>query len=200
MDGFDRELQYCLETWTAIGWKHPIFFTFLDDETSATNVNSTDFVLEVYDVAVKHLAPSVPAAPTALDAVSVSTSSIQLSWADDVTNELGYKIERKVSRGTYAQIATVGADVTSYPDTGVKGHAVFPSCGHRKFPTPRSMSEEFLRDKTPIVGAVELVGERPESVGSLWATRMLSIGCPHDPKGSGRSAGLVHKSIAHHSA
>jgi hypothetical protein len=47
------------------------------------------------------------------------------------------------------------------------------------------------------LGAVEVVGERPERVGGLWATRMLSIGCPHGPKGSGRSAGLVHKSIAH---
>ena len=45
-----------------------------------------------------------------------------------------------------------------------------------------------------VVEPVELVGERPESVGSLWATWMLSIGCPHGPKGSGRSAGLVHKS------
>ncbi len=45
-----------------------------------------------------------------------------------------------------------------------------------------------------VVEPVELVGERPESVGSLWATRMLSIGCPHGPKGSGRSEGLVHKS------
>jgi hypothetical protein len=38
-----------------------------------------------------------------------------------------------------------------------------------------------------VVEPVELVGERPESVGSLWATRMLSIGCPHGPKSSGRS-------------
>ena len=45
-----------------------------------------------------------------------------------------------------------------------------------------------------VVEPVEVVGERPESVGSLWATWMLSIGCPHGPKGPGRSAGLVHKS------
>ena len=63
--------------------------------------------------------------------------------------------------------------------------------------SPPSVQDlSFFLDLLLIVGAVEVVGERPESVGSLWATRMLSIGCPHGPKGSGRSAGLVHKSIA----
>ena len=46
-----------------------------------------------------------------------------------------------------------------------------------------------------MVGPVELVGERRESVGRRWATRpRCPRGCPHDPQGSRRSVGLVHKS------
>ena len=45
-----------------------------------------------------------------------------------------------------------------------------------------------------VIAPVDPVGERFESVVSLWATGMLSIGCPHVPKGSDRSEGLVHKS------
>lgn len=61
-----------------------------------------------------------PAAPGALTATPVSTSQINLSWADNSTNETGFKIERKTgSGGTYAQIATVGQNVSTYSDTGL---------------------------------------------------------------------------------
>ena len=63
---------------------------------------------------------AAPAAPSALAATTVSTTQINLSWTDNATNETGFKIERKTgSGGTYAQIATVNADVTGYSDTGL---------------------------------------------------------------------------------
>jgi titin len=50
----------------------------------------------------------------------MSNSQINLSWADNATNETGFKIERKIGAGgTYSQIGTVGAGVTSYQDTGL---------------------------------------------------------------------------------
>jgi alpha-tubulin suppressor-like RCC1 family protein len=61
-----------------------------------------------------------PTAPTNLVATAVSTSAIDLSWNDTANNESGFKIERKTgSAGTYSQIAQVGANVTSYSDTGL---------------------------------------------------------------------------------
>ena len=63
---------------------------------------------------------AVPSAPSGLAATAVSTSQINLSWTDNVTNETGFKIERKTGGGgTYAEIATVGAGVTTYSDTGL---------------------------------------------------------------------------------
>jgi Divergent InlB B-repeat domain/FG-GAP-like repeat len=49
-----------------------------------------------------------------------SAGDLQLAWNDNSNNEDGFKIERKTgTNGTFAQIATVGANVTSYPDVGL---------------------------------------------------------------------------------
>ncbi|MDF9408361.1 MAG: Exoglucanase B precursor [Pelotomaculum sp. PtaB.Bin013] len=62
---------------------------------------------------------AVPAAPAYLTATAVSSSRIDLTWNDYSSNESGFKIERKIAGGSYTQIATVGANATSYNDTGL---------------------------------------------------------------------------------
>jgi len=65
--------------------------------------------------------PTAPAAPTALMATAASTSQINLAWTDNANNETGFKIEGCTGAGCndFAQIATVGANVTSYSNTGL---------------------------------------------------------------------------------
>jgi len=62
-----------------------------------------------------------PAAPSGLTATAVSYSQINLTWADNADNEDGFEIERCTGAGCsiFAQIATVGANVTSYANTGL---------------------------------------------------------------------------------
>jgi len=57
-----------------------------------------------------------PLAPSGLTPIALSSSSlIRLTWTDNSNNEEGFAIERKTgANGTYTQIATVGANVTSY--------------------------------------------------------------------------------------
>ena len=55
-----------------------------------------------------------PAAPTNLMATAVSSSHIDLTWQDNANNEKGFEIERDS-----VPIDTVGANVTSYSDTGL---------------------------------------------------------------------------------
>ncbi|MGA8849622.1 MAG: fibronectin type III domain-containing protein [Dehalococcoidia bacterium] len=55
-----------------------------------------------------------PNAPSNLVAIPISSSQINLTWQDNSSDEIGFKIERKTSSGSYFQIATVGAGVTSY--------------------------------------------------------------------------------------
>jgi hypothetical protein len=73
------------------------------------------------NVLVKFTASTVstPAAPAGLAATTVSSSRIDLAWTDGSSNETGFKIERKTGSGTFAQIATVGANVTTYSSTGL---------------------------------------------------------------------------------
>jgi hypothetical protein len=61
-----------------------------------------------------------PSAPSNLTAIAVSSSQINLTWTDSDT-ETGFKIERCTGVGcsNFAQIATVGVNVTSYSNTGL---------------------------------------------------------------------------------
>jgi subtilisin family serine protease len=65
--------------------------------------------------------PPAPAAPTNLNAAAASSSAIDLTWADNSDNESGFKIERCQGSGcaNFTQIATVGANVTSFQNTGL---------------------------------------------------------------------------------
>ncbi len=61
-----------------------------------------------------------PAAPSALSAVAVANTQINLAWVDNATNETGFMLERKTgSGGTYAQVALIGGGVKVYSDNAV---------------------------------------------------------------------------------
>ena len=61
-----------------------------------------------------------PYPPSGLSATAISSTQIDLSWSDNSNNETGFKIERKTGAGgTYSEIDTVLADVTTYSDTGL---------------------------------------------------------------------------------
>jgi hypothetical protein len=57
-----------------------------------------------------------PIAPTKLTAAIISSSSANLTWTDNSTNESGFKIERKTTNGTYALVGSVGENITTYND------------------------------------------------------------------------------------
>lgn len=63
---------------------------------------------------------SVPTAPSSLSATAVSTSQINLTWADNSSNETSFKIEQKVGAGgAWNEIYTAAANATSYSVTGL---------------------------------------------------------------------------------
>src|SRR5688572_12881374 len=58
-------------------------------------------------------------APSSLTATPVSSSQINLSWIDNASDETGFKLERATtSAGPWSQIATTGANVTAYANSG----------------------------------------------------------------------------------
>lgn len=78
--------------------------------------NARDAVGLVYENA----SPAPLAAPANLTGSAVSTTVVSLAWDDMSTDETGFKIERKVSGGSWSQIGTVLAGVETYPnDSGL---------------------------------------------------------------------------------
>ena len=58
--------------------------------------------------------------------VAMTAVRIDLSWTDNASNETGFKIERSRRVNTaFAQIDTVGQDVTSYIDTTVRKNTLY---------------------------------------------------------------------------
>src|SRR2546422_4297789 len=97
---------------------------------------SYTYTVVAFDGAGNHSSPSgsisfttstsTPAAPSNLTASPISTSQINLSWTDNSNNENGFKVERKTGAGgTWSQVAIVGANVTSYPDTGLSSSTTY---------------------------------------------------------------------------
>ena len=97
-------------TWTATAGSHTVD-AWVDDVNRMVESNENN----------NHLSEPItvgsglPAAPSGLIATAVSSSQINLTWTDNANNETGFKIERKTGvGGTWSQIATTGANTTTY--------------------------------------------------------------------------------------
>jgi hypothetical protein len=67
-----------------------------------------------------------PLPPDNLRAGTVTASEINLLWDDNSANEDGFKVERKTgAAGSWSQIATRGAGVTTYQNTGLTEGTVY---------------------------------------------------------------------------
>ena len=65
-------------------------------------------------------ASAPPVAPSGLIAVAISSAQVNLSWADNSTNESGFRIFRSTDGGqTWTQVVQLGSNVTAYADTSV---------------------------------------------------------------------------------
>ncbi len=95
--------------------------------TTASDVLSIQFQTEAASVLTAKVNAIVvgaaqvlsPAAPAALTANAVSSSQIDLSWTDNSANETSFQIEVSTDGATFAPLATVGANVSSYSHTGL---------------------------------------------------------------------------------
>jgi uncharacterized protein (TIGR02145 family) len=67
----------------------------------------------------------IPNAPTNLSATVVSRSLINLAWNDNSNNETGFKIERSLNNSTWAEIATVVSNVTTYQNTDLTASTTY---------------------------------------------------------------------------
>lgn len=70
--------------------------------------------------------PQPPAAPASLTANAVSSSRIDLGWADNSSNEDQFRIERSTDGGSnWSFLANAAADATSYQNTGLTASTTY---------------------------------------------------------------------------
>ncbi|MBL8162136.1 MAG: fibronectin type III domain-containing protein, partial [Anaerolineae bacterium] len=65
------------------------------------------------------IGPGAPKPPTNLTAAPASMTQINLSWVDESVNETGFALERSTDNVNWSSAGSVGANVTSYADTGL---------------------------------------------------------------------------------
>lgn len=68
---------------------------------------------------------SIPSAPTNFAGAPISGTRIDLSWTDSSNNESGFKIERRVSGGSFAPLLTLNSNTTSYSDPSVNAGGTY---------------------------------------------------------------------------
>jgi subtilisin family serine protease len=68
----------------------------------------------------------VPNAPSNLTVGSATTNSLTLNWTDGSSNETGFRIERSSSStGPWSFVTNVGANVTTYQNTGLASSTTY---------------------------------------------------------------------------
>lgn len=69
---------------------------------------------------------AIPAAPSSCAANATSDIAITVTWVDNSANETGFKLERSLTgSGGWSQIATLVANVTTYPDSGLSPNTTY---------------------------------------------------------------------------
>ena len=92
-----------------------------DNFTDSTKVAIADGIKFVYAGGTPP-----PAAPSGLTATPVRATRIDLSWTDNSSTETGFTIARSTTAGgPYTDIATVGANTTSYSNTGLTASTTY---------------------------------------------------------------------------
>jgi hypothetical protein len=115
---------------------HPAMFISLNNLGSMVldvNGNTLDAKFlrengEVWDyfrIVKGTVTPVPPAAPAALNATTVSSSQINLTWTDNANNESGFKIEQSTDGTSFTQIASVGSNAVSFSVTGLTASTTY---------------------------------------------------------------------------
>ena len=138
-----------------------------DAANNALSMNNTAYVMANLRPSAT---PTPPAAPDTLVATAASDSRIDLSWADRADNESQFDIERApYGSGAWQLIATLGANVVSFSDTGLPASTAYEyrarasnGAGSSAWSNPASATTldplPFVDDEafseTPVVGSV----------------------------------------------
>ncbi len=118
--------------------------------------------------------PLPPIAPSGLASVAFSSSRVDLSWVDASANEDVFRVERALGNGTFAEVATLGPNVTVYSDTAVAPGSTYSyrvrasnSGGFSPYSAPSTVSTPILPPSAP--SGLSALAVAPTQVNLSWA-------------------------------
>lgn len=133
-------------------------------------IQQADCPYRVIGKEAQYCTSTPPAAPSNLAATAVSSTQINLTWTDSDTSETGFKIERCAGDGCidFAQIATVGANVSSYSNTGLTAST---SYSYRVRAYNNAGSSDYSNTATAVTQAVPALPNAPSNLVATAVSR-----------------------------
>ena len=97
----------------------------------------------------EQMAGPPPTAPSVLNAVAMGSGRIDLDWADNSGDEMGFEIDRSLDGSNWATLMTVAANDTNYSDTSVSSETTYyyriraySGSGYSTYSNPASATTE----------------------------------------------------------
>ena len=113
-----------------------------------------------------------------MTATAASTSRINLSWTDNASNESGFRIERSPDGTAFAEIATVGANATSYANTGLTAATqywyrvrAYNNTGASSYAGPTSATTLAPAPQPPSAPNALIGTRRSDGIALAWTDR-----------------------------
>lgn len=134
VDNSNNESGFKIERGTSVSGPFALVYTAAAASTSYSDTAltaATTYYYRIYSyntagnsaftsVANATTQAGVPTAPTTLVSTAISSSQINLTWADTSSNETGFKVERAAAvAGPFTLVATLGPNITSYSNTAL---------------------------------------------------------------------------------
>jgi hypothetical protein len=116
---------------------------------------------------------AVTAAVLVAGLIQVQGAEVALTWADNSSNESGFRIERATQSGAFSEIATVGANVTSYVDGTVSSGT---SYSYRVRAYNSSTTSSFSNTATAAIPAASNTAPTISNVGNQTVAQDTSTG------------------------
>jgi hypothetical protein len=121
--------------------------------------------------------PSPPSAPTDLTATAMSSSQIDLRWTDNSNNETQFAIDRCLGVGcTFAQVATVGPNVTTYADQSLAASTTYTY-------QVRALNGTVSSDPSASAQATTQAGQQPPPPVVMHVASLAGTSAPNGKSG-----------------
>ena len=211
-DNSDSEIGFNIERKTGAGGTYSEIATLEADVTTYSDTGLSEDTTYYYRVRAYNDAGdssysnedsaatpilTLPNAPSNLVATAISSGRIDLSWWDNSPNEDGFKIERKAgAEGSYRQIATLGADITTYSDVGLIDSTTYyyrmrayNDAGHSSY--SNEDNAVTLQPEYHIIGGSAVGLKQSLSIISLTKTERFYNGRYSNPSTHGAPPGTI---------